>query len=56
MTLRPSGTEPKVKLYFSAVRQVEEGGSVARAKEDAAGRLAALKKDFMLQVDEVLKS
>jgi phosphoglucomutase len=55
VTLRPSGTEPKVKLYFSAVRQVEEGGSVARAKEDAAGRLAALKKDFMLQVDEVLK-
>lgn len=54
VTLRPSGTEPKVKFYFTAVRPVESPSAVARAKEAAAGRLEELRKDFMGMVDRFL--
>ncbi len=55
VTLRPSGTEPKVKFYFTVVRQVDEGGSITTARQAAAEHLASLKKDFMQTVDDVLK-
>ncbi|AUZ37863.1 phosphoglucomutase [Bacillus sp. MBGLi79] len=45
--LRPSGTEPKVKFYFAV-----KGSSL----EDSEKRLAALSKDVMKTVDEIVES
>ncbi len=47
LVVRPSGTEPKLKVYFEVVRQLDDGGSpaaLARAREAAAGELAVLQE------------
>jgi len=45
VTMRPSGTEPKIKFYFSA-RRALEGASVEHARDELKGRIEALKKDI----------
>lgn len=46
VTMRPSGTEPKIKFYFSA-RRALEGASVEHARGELKGRIEALKKDIV---------
>jgi phosphomannomutase len=41
--VRPSGTEPKLKCYLEVV--VDTDGGLARTREAATSRLAALKSD-----------
>ncbi|MBN2290756.1 MAG: phospho-sugar mutase [Candidatus Glassbacteria bacterium] len=55
VTMRPSGTEPKIKFYFGVVRPVGPGEDVAEAKQQAAGRLDRLAQDFMTLVEESLR-
>ncbi len=40
--VRPSGTEPKLKVYLEAIEPVSDGDDLARARTDAAARLAIL--------------
>ncbi|WP_288798804.1 phospho-sugar mutase [uncultured Arsenicicoccus sp.] len=44
--VRPSGTEPKVKVYLEAIEPVDGAGDLARARATAAERLAAIKVDM----------
>jgi phosphomannomutase len=41
--VRPSGTEPKIKVYLEAVEPVAEAGRLAAARRAAAERLAAMR-------------
>lgn len=47
VTLRPSGTEPKVKYYFELRETPGDGEELAAAKERGERRLAALVEDFV---------
>jgi phosphomannomutase len=40
--VRPSGTEPKLKVYLEAIVAVEESSALVAARTEAAGRLAAM--------------
>jgi phosphomannomutase len=47
VVVRPSGTEPKLKMYFEVAVPVDEGDdALAAAREQAAGDLAALKAEL----------
>jgi phosphoglucomutase len=46
ITLRPSGTEPKIKFYFS---------TKAKDKNEAEKKVEIFKKDFMEKVDRIIK-
>lgn len=52
ITMRPSGTEPKIKFYFS-VRGDASGTSLAESKKKVRDKLEALKKDLMAKIDAV---
>jgi phosphomannomutase len=43
--VRPSGTEPKLKVYLEVIEGVVEG-DLAGARARAAGRLAAIRSEF----------
>jgi len=45
VVVRPSGTEPKLKIYFQLVLPVEELGDLAAARQSAASELGRLKRD-----------
>ncbi len=47
VTLRPSGTEPKIKFYFELREQPSAGEPMAQARERAATRLAGLERAFL---------
>lgn len=47
VTLRPSGTEPKIKYYFEAVEAPAEGEPLATARDRGQARLDALVADFL---------
>jgi phosphomannomutase len=40
--VRPSGTEPKLKVYLEAIVAVEKSSALVAARTEAAGRLAAM--------------
>jgi phosphomannomutase len=44
--VRPSGTEPKVKVYLEVVEPVSERSRLAEAKSIAGDRLARIRKDM----------
>jgi phosphomannomutase len=44
--VRPSGTEPKVKVYLEVIEPVAGAESLASAKQTAASRLAGLRADL----------
>ena len=46
VVLRPSGTEPKLKLYLEVVEPVPAGGDRGEASSAASTRLAALRADL----------
>jgi phosphomannomutase len=41
--VRPSGTEPKIKVYLEAIEPVSDRGQLAAARRTAADRLASLR-------------
>jgi phosphomannomutase len=43
---RPSGTEPKIKIYFEARTELGSNESLADAEERAAARVAAMRDDM----------
>jgi phosphomannomutase len=47
VTLRPSGTEPKIKYYFELRETAGEGEEIGAAAERGEARLAALVADFL---------
>jgi phosphoglucomutase len=48
VTARPSGTEPKIKFYFSVRMAVENwpNGDYSRAMEELEGRIGELKQEM----------
>ncbi len=49
VTLRPSGTEPKIKFYFELKEKCGEGEAMAKARGRALQRLAALESAFLVE-------
>jgi phosphoglucomutase len=49
VTARPSGTEPKIKFYFSVNLKLKEADCYAEVKEKLDSKIEALKKDFTSQ-------
>ncbi len=52
ITMRPSGTEPKIKFYFS-VKEKVEGNTLPDRKASIRKKLDSLKKDFLEKVQAV---
>lgn len=52
ITMRPSGTEPKIKFYFS-VKEKVEGNTLPDRKASIRKKLDSLKKDFLDKVQAV---
>ncbi|GAA6527352.1 phospho-sugar mutase [Intrasporangium sp. DVR] len=46
IVVRPSGTEPKVKIYLEVIEPVPDVGSLAVARAAAASRLGAIRAEF----------
>ncbi|MEU3508754.1 phospho-sugar mutase [Streptomyces longwoodensis] len=46
VVVRPSGTEPKLKCYLEVVVPVDGHAALPAAREEAAGLLAAIKRDL----------
>lgn len=53
VTLRPSGTEPKIKYYFDVREPVRAGEPVSAAKARAESTLSALKSAFVALADGI---
>ena len=49
VTVRPSGTEPKIKFYFSVSQDIEPEQSMQEVEEILNNRIAKLKKDLGLK-------
>ncbi len=47
VTMRPSGTEPKIKYYFDVVEPLRDGEPFAEGRARAVGRLDAIVDDFV---------
>jgi len=52
ITVRPSGTEPKVKVYFEVREPVAQGEPMAAARARAAKALETLERDFLVLARE----
>jgi phosphomannomutase len=52
VTLRPSGTEPKIKVYFEWREALAPGEAMGAARERAQARLAALEQSFLVLARE----
>jgi len=52
ITIRPSGTEPKIKFYFS-VREEADADTLDEGKASITKKLESLKQDFMEKVSAV---
>jgi phosphoglucomutase len=52
ITMRPSGTEPKIKFYFS-VKEKVEGNTLPDRKASIRKKLDSLRKDFLEKVQAV---
>jgi phosphoglucomutase/phosphomannomutase len=46
LAVRPSGTEPKIKVYLFAFDPPQQSQDVAAARQRLAARLAAMEKDL----------
>jgi phosphomannomutase len=53
IAVRPSGTEPKVKLYMFACTQVADMESLTQAKQDMAKRLEGFGKSLQALADSI---
>jgi phosphoglucomutase len=52
ITMRPSGTEPKIKFYFS-VRESATRETLSSAKSRISGKIEGLKNDLLKRIDAV---
>ena len=52
ITMRPSGTEPKIKFYFSACGKVTKE-TLAGEKKKIADRIAAYRKDMIEKIEKI---
>ena len=52
ITLRPSGTEPKIKFYFS-VREPVAKDTIAEGKAAAGAKIDLLKKDLLKKIESI---
>lgn len=52
ITMRPSGTEPKIKFYFSANQPTDES-SLETAKKDVQAKIESFKDDLTKKVDAI---
>lgn len=50
IAIRPSGTEPKIKLYFEIAEPLGEGGSIAEAAARGRARLDGLERALIVHV------
>ena len=50
--MRPSGTEPKIKFYFSVKEHVDRE-SLQDGKARARGKLEAIKKDLLDKINAI---
>ena len=50
ITIRPSGTEPKIKFYFS-VRKEAHRDNLDSVRREIGERIAALKDDLMKLIE-----
>ncbi|MCQ2253845.1 MAG: phospho-sugar mutase, partial [Bacteroidales bacterium] len=48
ISVRPSGTEPKIKFYFGVKEKVGDANSLAKAEKAALDKIEAIKKDMKL--------
>jgi len=51
LTMRPSGTEPKIKFYFSVNKKVENE-NIEKGKDDLQKRIDLLKDDLMSKIND----
>ena len=49
VTVRPSGTEPKIKFYFSVVEKARKRANLKSVEETLCARIDKLKKDIVQQ-------
>ena len=49
VTVRPSGTEPKIKFYFSVCEDIKPEQTLQEVDDILKGRIAKLKKDLGLK-------
>lgn len=47
VTVRPSGTEPKIKFYFSVVENIRKRADIQDEEEKLVARIEQLKKDIL---------
>ena len=52
ITLRPSGTEPKIKYYFELKEDIRSGETLDEARRRAQARLGALEEAFLVLARE----
>ena len=52
VAIRPSGTEPKLKMYLYVHAEIEEGDTLSQIKQEANEKLAALKAWLQKDVAE----
>ncbi len=46
ISVRPSGTEPKIKFYFGVREPLAEGGDIDKAEKAAEAKIEAIKRDL----------
>ena len=49
ITVRPSGTEPKIKFYFGVKARLSDASGYDKAEADAASRLQGIIRDMDLK-------
>ena len=49
ISVRPSGTEPKIKFYFEARAQMKDTNDYERAQQEANARIDDIIKDLKIQ-------
>ena len=52
ITMRPSGTEPKIKFYFSVNKKATEE-NVEQVREELGNKIELLKKDLLVKIDSI---
>ncbi len=52
ITMRPSGTEPKIKFYFSVNEEVNPG-DLGEKEKSARGKIESLKQDLLKKIEAV---
>jgi phosphoglucomutase len=49
ISARPSGTEPKIKFYFSLRKEVSSASEIAEAQEELMKKIEVIKSELLGQ-------